>query len=129
MQSRLHWVTLHAHQTSDDQGVGRLDIALVYGDSNYEEYNSRQATEDSIVVAGHSSILSDPLDLALTPLHLQKEEEKRRAKEGRFLKQLLVHEKYRDWFTSLAKWRQTAPVNEVYTFPTTLTAFDRQVII
>jgi hypothetical protein len=40
---------------------------------------------------------------------------------------MLVHEQYRNWFTDLVKFRQAAAAHAVYTFPHSLTAFDRSV--
>jgi hypothetical protein len=56
---------------------------------------------------------------------IQSEAAKKRAKEERKIKEILVHEQYRNWFTDLVKFRQAAAAHAVYTFPHSLTAFDR----
>jgi hypothetical protein len=38
------------------QGVGRLDLALVYDHSNHESYNQTKNTNDTLTVRLHSTI-------------------------------------------------------------------------
>ncbi|ELR17682.1 uncharacterized protein ACA1_064690 [Acanthamoeba castellanii str. Neff] len=88
------------------RGVGRLDLALLYKHSNYESYNQTKNLNDA----------------------LTSEAAKKRAKEERKIKEILVHEQYRNWFTDLVKFRQAAVAHAVYTFPHSLTAFDRMIV-
>lgn len=83
-------------------GVGRLDIGLIFPNSNYEEYEDQHA--------------------------LTAEAEKKRIRDERKLHHVfLANPYYREWYSSLCKWKETA-VDSVLTYPGSLSIEDRRVI-